>query len=333
MSAFEPRDLATLGWALALLAGTLLAGFGITCLASPRQGRFLAWSVVIAATAVMERLCADQPAGFRMMALILVLLYALKAVVAVESQADGEPPLRFLPWLGFAALWIGMRPEVFARRAGKPLSDAGHLALRGFGWLLLGVVCFAVARLIVVNAPKTWPPRDVLILATLFLLPGLSMILHFGIINIMTGFWRWAGFDCGPIMRTPLASASLTEFWGRRWNLAFTELTTIGIVRPLRLWIGETAATCAAFLASGVLHEMAISVPVQAGFGLPLLYFILQGGLVLAERRLRNVWPGLARRGWLGHVWTLAWLALPLPILFHPWFLSGVVWPLIGLSD
>jgi alginate O-acetyltransferase complex protein AlgI len=77
---------------------------------------------------------------------------------------------------------------------------------------------------------------------------------------------------------------------------------------------------------------MAISVPVGAGFGLPLLYFIGQGVLVLAERRLREIWPALARRTWLAHVWTIGWLALPLPILFHPWFLAGVIWPLIGIG-
>jgi alginate O-acetyltransferase complex protein AlgI len=36
-------------------------------------------------------------------------------------------------------------------------------------------------------------------------------------------------------------------------------------------------------------------------------------------------------RGWIGRVWTLAWLALPLPILFHPPFLRAVVWPIAGM--
>ena len=30
---------------------------------------------------------------------------------------------------------------------------------------------------------------------------------------------------------------------------------------------------------------------------------------------------------------TLAWLLVPLPILFHRPFLAGVVWPLIGAES
>lgn len=37
--------------------------------------------------------------------------------------------------------------------------------------------------------------------------------------------------------------------------------------------------------------------------------------------------------GWLAHLWTLDLLALPLPLLFHPYFLNGVVCPLIGMAQ
>jgi alginate O-acetyltransferase complex protein AlgI len=68
---------------------------------------------------------------------------------------------------------------------------------------------------------------------------------------------------------------------------------------------------------------MAISLPVRAGYGLPLLYFAIHGALVLVERALG--------RG-LGRVWTLAALALPLPLLFHRPFLEGIVWQLVGIE-
>ncbi|MGZ8781078.1 MAG: hypothetical protein ACXW31_14245 [Thermoanaerobaculia bacterium] len=56
-------------------------------------------------------------------------------------------------------------------------------------------------------------------------------------------------------------------------------------------------------------------------FGMPTLYFLLHGVLVGLERRF----PCLASRAW-----TLFWLVAPLPILFHPPFLRGVVWPLVS---
>ncbi|WP_390624122.1 hypothetical protein [Fodinicola feengrottensis] len=80
----------------------------------------------------------------------------------------------------------------------------------------------------------------------------------------------------------------------------------------------------AAFLLSGVLHELAISVPVNAWYGGPLAYFGLHAVLTTAESRLRiHRWPvALAR------LWT--WLAIlaPLPLLFHTPFREALVTPL-----
>jgi D-alanyl-lipoteichoic acid acyltransferase DltB (MBOAT superfamily) len=170
------------------------------------------------------------------------------------------------------------------------------------------------------------------VLATLPLLTGLSLVLHFGLFKVAVGAWRFAGVDARPLFRAPLEAKSLTEFWGRRWNLAFSEMTALGIYRPLLSALGQRGAILAAFAASGLLHELAISVPVKAGHGLPTLYFLLHGMLVVVERSLERSGRPIGRLGWVARVWTLGWLALPLPLLFHPPFLRGVVWPLIGLQ-
>ena len=91
-------------------------------------------------------------------------------------------------------------------------------------------------------------------------------------------------------------------------------------------------STMAAFIASGILHEIAISVPVLAGFGLPSCYFLLHGALVLTERGLERTGQAVAGWDWWSHVCVLTWLALPLPILFQRPFLRGVVWPIIGMD-
>ena len=83
---------------------------------------------------------------------------------------------------------------------------------------------------------------------------------------------------------------------------------------------------------SGLLHELAISVPVRAGYGLPLGYFALHGVLLMVEGRLARSGRPIDGRPWIGRAWTLAWLLVPVPILFHRPFLAGVVWPLIGIE-
>jgi alginate O-acetyltransferase complex protein AlgI len=128
----------------------------------------------------------------------------------------------------------------------------------------------------------------------------------------------------GPPFDAPHRSTSLGEFWGRRWNRAFSDMTALLVYRPLGRCGGALIGLGGAFVFSGLLHEVAISLPVRAGFGGPTAYFVLHALLVAIERRL-------AARGlfdWppgVGRVWTAAWLIAPLPVLFHRAFLEGVI--------
>lgn len=322
MAAYTPSGPVVVALAALLLAGTVLAGRAIGRL-RPAAARPVAWGLVIVAVASVERLCAGEPAGFRMLAIVGVALWALKAVVLAEARAAGLRRLAPGRWLGFVAAWPGMQPRPFAEASAKPLAGAGDLVLLGLRRLLLGAALVALARL-------AWDATGSRPLATALALPGLSLVLHFGLFNIVAGAWRRAGVNCHPLFRAPLLSRSLTEFWGRRWNLAFSELTAIAVYRPLTARWGQRSALVASFLFSGLLHEMAISLPVRAGFGLPLLYFATHGGLMSLERALAA--RGRPIGGAFGRAWTIAWLVIPLPILFHPPFLSGVVWPLIGIG-
>ena len=224
----------------------------------------------------VERLGAREPAGVRMLAIIGTLLFAMKAVVAVEGRATGGKRLAWWRWLGFAALWPGMRPGPFARSPAGPLPGSGRLLGMGLARLLAGSALVALARL-------AWVGTGSRMFATVLLLPGLSLVLHFGLFNLVAGAWRRAGVDCRPLFVAPLRSTSLGEFWGRRWNLAFSQMTAIAIYQPLVRRAGRRAALAASFLGSGLLHELAISVPVRAGYGLPMAYFALHGALVMAE--------------------------------------------------
>jgi alginate O-acetyltransferase complex protein AlgI len=325
MSAYRPLYAVDVVGTVGLLAAIIVLGFAVVRLRPLWVARLCSWALVLAGVAGSERLNAHELAGFRMLAIIGALLYAMKAVVSVEVQTHGARPLSIGRWLGFAALWPGMRPGPFARRAAAPLPDVKRTFLGGLVRLAIGLALVAMARL-------AWVLTSSKLLATPPLLVGLSLIIHFGAFDILAAAWRWRGVDCRPLFRSPLRSTNLREFWGRRWNLAFSEMTAIAIYQPLVRSAGRGPALAASFLASGLLHELAISVPVRAGYGLPMTYFVIHGTLMIVEAWLAQANRPIDRVSWLGRVWTIFWLLVPLPILFHRPFLAGVVWPLIALE-
>ncbi len=307
-----PHGGAGLGAAAALLAATLLGAFLVTRMPRPRLARGVAWSLAALVVWAAESVTSGQPPGFRMLVVILGLLYAMKAVVSVEASAQEGGRLPPMRWLAFATLWPGMRPALFARH-GPPRAGAWPLVRRGLLHIAGGTALVALARGI-------WSTTHARVPSTLALLPGLSLLLHFGLFDLAAGLWRLGGVDAGELFRAPLRAASLREFWGRRWNVAFSEMMALAVYRPLSGLAGRRSALAAAFLLSGLFHEAAISLPVRAGFGGPLAFFALHGLLTAVEHE----------RGPLGRGATLAAVVLPLPLLFHPPFLRGVVWPLLG---
>ena len=89
MNAYLPHDAVTMEWTAAILVGTLVLGFAVTRLRSPRLARIFAWLLTAGAVVGVERLCAKEPPGVRMLVIIAALLLSMKTVVTVESQADG----------------------------------------------------------------------------------------------------------------------------------------------------------------------------------------------------------------------------------------------------
>jgi hypothetical protein len=155
---------------------------------------------------------------------------------------------------------------------------------------------------------------------------GLILLLHFGAFQILALFWQSFGVTATPIMSAPLRSASLSEFWGKRWNLGFRQLSYDLIFAPLHKKLGVGFTTFLVFVVSGLIHDLVISVPARGGYGLPTAYFVLQGLGVAFERSPSGKELGLRRglRGWLFMgVVTVG----PVFWLFHPPFVLHVIIP------
>jgi len=155
---------------------------------------------------------------------------------------------------------------------------------------------------------------------------GVVLILHFGLFHLLACTWRHIGIGVRPLMNRPLMATSLGDFWGRRWNTAFRDLTHRFIFGPCATRFGSRSAALMAFLASGIIHDLAISVPARGGYGGPTLYFAIQGAAVMIERSAwgrRHGW----RSGWSARIVAAVVLLAPAPLLFHRPFIVGVIVP------
>ena len=257
-----------------------------------------------------------MPAWAFMWALAVVIYAALKwaswwrSPVRLEATAARS--------LGYLLGWLGMDADSFlatGRRGAAPGAGEWVWAIgkTGLGAVLLGVIARRV--------PSEWP-----LLQAWIGLVGMVLLAHFGTFHIVALLWRRAGVDAVPIMDKPLLSASLSEFWGRRWNLGFRQLGHEWIFRPLHRTIGVAGAGFLVFVLSGLIHDLVISLPARGGYGLPTGYFVLQGAGVALERSQTGRRLGL-RGGVNGWVFMALLTAGPAFWLFHPPFLRNVVLP------
>ena len=222
--------------------------------------------------------------------------------------------------LGFLFGWIGMDArEFFEKPARTTKPRVREFALAALKIVLGAVLLWNVTRHALLLNP---------LLAGRTGMIGLILFLHFGFFHLLSLAWRAAGVNAPPLMRAPLLARSLSEFWGKRWNTAFNHLVATFLFRPLHRTFGVRTATMFVFLVSGLVHDLVISIPARGGYGLPTLYFMLQGAGVLFEHTRFGHRLGIDHgfRGWL---FTVLVTAGPAFWLFHPPFIHNVILPFL----
>ncbi|HKS82758.1 MAG TPA: membrane bound O-acyl transferase family-domain-containing protein [Candidatus Acidoferrales bacterium] len=286
-----------------------------------RQGNasiWMEWGPLVALPAAACAFAGRMAAWEFMWALAAAIFLGCKweTWFAAREERAEAPAWRSLAYL---LLWPGMDARAFLATGGREVARPGA---RKWAVAAVKTLIGAAIMMLIVQRPEAANG-----LATGWVgMLGLVVLLHFGIFELMALAWQQAGVDARPIMRSPLAARSLSEFWGKRWNMGFRQLSHRLVYEPVRRWTGRPVAVMAAFLTSGVIHDVVISVPARAGYGLPTAYFLLQGAGVLLERSSIGRRLGI-QGGWRGWAFGVACVGLPTYGLFHPAFVRNVMLP------
>lgn len=281
-----------------------------------RSVGFIGWIPLVvlpSISAVIRR--GLQPWAF-MWTLAISIYFGLKWLTWWRLQR----PVSHSAWRSVAYLlaWPGMDAESFLDETKSPPAPR----FRSWLWAIFETGLGATLLWFVA---RTLPPEQPLLRGWTGML-GLTLLLHFGTFQIAALFWQSLGVDASPIMAAPLRAQSLSQFWGKRWNLGFRQLAHDLIFVPFHKYLQAGLVAFLVFLSSGLIHDLVISVPAQAGYGLPTAYFMLQGLGVTLERSPLGKQLGLGKglRGWSFMVLVAAG---PVFWLFHPPFVMRVIIP------
>lgn len=297
-------------------AGLDLNTISQPAVATARKTAWSGWLPLLALPAVLILLRSGMPAWLFMWSLSFAIFVSLKWMTWWTARTRiAHSATRSFAYL---LAWPGMDAETFLdsdRRAQRP-------NLRKWLWAATKTA-FGVAFLWVIARRV---PDTQLLLRGWTGLFGLIFLLHFGSFHLIALFWQAMGIDAQPIMSRPVLSRSLSEFWGKRWNLGFRQLAHEFIFQPLHRRIGTAAAAFLVFVASGLIHDVVISLPARGGYGLPTGYFIFQGLGVTLERSALGAQLRL-QSGLSARIFAIVVTAGLAFYLFHPPFVLRVILP------
>lgn len=296
-----------MGWLPALIAAGIAAGPLLAPLKSTSLRRVLGWALLALLVLSSHLILLDQGPVLRMFGICCVLLAGMKGLVYAEWARRER--LTLANYLVFAICWFGMDPASFRRRKAG-LSWRRDLEI-GVLLTVLGLVgCWLVWAM-------DW--RHILLMFV-----PMSLAFHFGILRLLKTALRVAGYPARTLFPNVLEAQGLGDFWSRRWNVGYSHMMQRLVGRPVSSVAGESAGIFAVFIGSGILHELAITLPVQAGYGLPTLFFTGHGLLTVLERTWGRP---------LGRIPALLAVALPLGVLFPAEFQSEVIVEILSWFD
>lgn len=265
----------------------------------------LAWFVAL----------ADLP-RWACMWLIACAMYAgLKWLSWWDARFISAPVWRHVAYL-FA--WPGMDARAFLGNS----SQCPAVAPRE--WLAAVIKAFCGVVLIWFLAPRVGHDNERLF--GWVAMVGLILLLHCGLFHLLSCAWRVIGVDARPLMNSPLLATGVSDFWGQRWNIAFRDLTHRFVFLPLTKRLGPKLALVIGFVISGLIHELAITIPAGSGYGGPTVFFVIQMAALFVERSASGRRFGLGR-GIVGWSFAAVTLIGPVGLLFPTAFITEIIVP------
>lgn len=304
-------------WLISVLSSTGLALLSLPqLLRDAQRRRWAAW--FLALFAIGNGLWLSQPWQIwgRIFAVWIPCYLAFKGWRLLYSPHAQTKQLGFWRSLGFL-LWLGMELEPWELPHQPDLAWRKNL-LVGTLWLSLGLAIGLLAWWLPAPSSDLW-----LLWRCWLALVGLVIGLFFGVTRLYLSLWQAFGWQVQPLFLQPIYAHSVSEWWGKRWNLAVHTVLSLVFWQPLKPIIGWRWAAAVVFIASGLLHELLLSYPAAGGWGWPLGYFIVQIGATSLER-LRSVRAWLRQSDRRQASWTLSWIIIPAPLLFRPELILGL---------
>ena len=191
--------------------------------------------------------------------LISVVLISLLKIVVYCNWKGHLSKTRFCIYF---FLWFGMDPGTFSK------------SRRTLSWkrdVWLGLMMMFIGTLL---AWMVWIYEFSEI--HLVFIP-MSLGFHFGALRALKGLHRSAGFPVRTLFPNLLRTTGVADFWRLRWNVNYSQM--------MQRLVGRRFGFFSVFVVSGLLHEVAITLPVGAGWGWPSFYFLSHGILAVAERQ------------------------------------------------
>lgn len=255
--------------------------------------------VLLAMTIVLPFVVSLAPLN-----VVVLCFFSILALIKVTQIASSGAR-----WSIGRRLWhlFGVVDTRLARRV-PPVIDARALGVVLLNFILLLAAAFALTRLSGVSGIARYLAGTVCVAAVALA----AFEVFSGLVNAV---YRAVGIDVPAVQRNPIASRSLAEFWGQRWNRVVGGWLREFVFEPLARRRHPRLGLAAAFAASGAMHSWLI---IGLGIGAALqmgAYFVVQGAALFLEARLgvRRAPPAM------GRLWTIVVLVAPLPLLFGPW--------------